>query len=141
MTVAIDILEPFADAETVLRKRLAKQLPATVAVVSATGPSITPPTVLARRMGGDCDRVTDFAVMLVSCFGTTRSESSSLAAQVQAIILNSINTAVALDNDTTALIDGAVVMVADHPENYDNPDLRQVVTTYELRMRRPRPTP
>lgn len=133
-----DQLAPFADVEEVLRKLLRANLASDVAVVSATGPSITMPLVLAKRIGGDCDRITDFAAMLVDCLCTTRPESNVLAAQVQAVILNSINTAITLDNGSVALIDGAVVTVADHPEMYENPDVRQVSATFELRLRRPR---
>ena len=136
--MASDQLAAFADAEEVLRKLLDGELADDVTVVSATGPTLTPPMVIARRIGGDCDRVTDFATMLVSCLCTTRPESNMLAAVVQAVILNAINKAVVLANGSTALIDGAMVQVADHPEQYDNPDVRQVSATYELRMRRPK---
>lgn len=137
--MAIDILGPFADAEEVLRTFLVERLPGTVLVVSATGPTLTPPTVMARRIGGQTDRITDFATMLVSVFCATRPESIALAGQIQACILNATNTPVPLSGGGTALIDGAVVSEADHPELYDNPDLRHVISTYELRMRRPRP--
>ncbi len=130
---------PFADAEEVMRKLLDAELDAEVTVVSATGPAITPPTVVARRIGGDCDGVTDFATMLVTCLCATRPESTALAAQVQAVVLSSVCVAIALNDGTTALIDNIVVVVADHPEMYDNPDVRQVAATYELRMRRPKP--
>lgn len=135
--MAIDLLTEFADAEEVLRKLLQATLPAGVTVVAATGPIVKTPTVMARRIGGDCDRVTDFATMLVSCLCDTRPQSSALAATVQAIILNATNTAIVLADGRTALIDGASVVVADHPELYDNPDLRVVSASFELRMRRP----
>lgn len=131
---------PFADAEEVLRLYLKSVLAPNVIVVSATGPTIVTPTVVARRIGGDNDYITDYAVMMVSCFGAARPESNTLAAQIQTFILNAVNVAVGpLLDGTTALIDNAVVMVADHPEQYENPDVRQVSATYELRMRRPRP--
>lgn len=135
----IDQLAPFADAELVLRTLLAGQLDSSIHVVSATGPTLTMPIVLIRRIGGDTDRITDFATMMVSCLCATRPESNILAAQVQALILNATNTAVALDG-STALIDGASVTVADHPEPYENPDVREVTATFELRMRRPKLT-
>jgi len=135
--VAIDQLGAFADAEEVLRTYLAGVLDPSVSVVSATGPNLTPPMVLVRRLGGECDRVTDFALMMVSCLCATRPESNQLAAQVQAHILDAINATVAITG-ATALIDGAIVTEADHPEAYENPDVRQVTATYELRMRRPR---
>jgi hypothetical protein len=110
-----------------------------VTVVAATGPVVNTPTVMARRIGGDCDRVTDFAQMLVSCMCDKRPQSTALAATVQAIILNAINTQVVLSDGRKALIDGTSVVVADHPELYDNPDLRVVSASFEMRMRRPRP--
>lgn len=133
-----DQLAPFADVEEVLRKLLRANLDGGVMVVSATGPEIIMPMVMVKRIGGDCDRITDFATMLVDTLCSTRPESNVLAAQVQAAILNSVNTAVTLANGSVALIDGAVVMVADHPEMYENPDVRQVSATFELRLRRPR---
>lgn len=139
--MAIDILKPFADSEEVLRRFLSGLLDPAVNVVSATGPTIVTPTVVVRRIGGDNDRVTDFAVMLVSVFCDTRPQSTSLAAIVAAHIQSSTNTAVLLSDGSTALIDGAGVTEADHPELYDNPDLRHVSAAYELRMRRPRPAP
>lgn len=137
--MAIDILTEFADAEEVMRKLLLAGLPAGVSVVSATGPEVKTPTVLERRIGGDCDRVTDFAHMLVTSMCDTRPQSSALAATVQAIVLNAINTAIVLSDGRTALIDGTGIIVADHPELYDNPDLRVVTASFEMRMRRPRP--
>jgi hypothetical protein len=133
-----DQLAPFADAEQVLRKLLRANVDSSVAVVSATGPEIVMPLVAVKRVGGDCDRITDFPAMLVETLAATRPASNVLAAQVQAIILNAVNTSVTLDNGSVALIDGAVVMVADHPEQYENPDVRQVSATFELRLRRPR---
>lgn len=138
--MATDQLGPFADAELVLRLMLDDALADEVRVVSATGPELIPPVVLVRRIGGRCDRVTDFAVMLVSCFGATRPESNVLAAEVQAAILNAVNKAVPLPDDVVALIDGTVVQVADHPDLYENPDVRMVSASFELRMRRPRLT-
>lgn len=137
--MAIDIFGPFADAEEVLRTFLVGKLPTNVLVVSATGPTLTPPTVMARRIGGQNDRITDYSIMLVSVFCGTRPESIAMAADIQAHILNAVNVAVPLSSGGTALIDNAVVAEADHPELYDNPDLRHVISTYELRMRRPRP--
>lgn len=134
----INDFAPFADAEEVLRKLLDSRLAAEVKVVSATGPTVVPPTVMARRIGGDCDYVTDFSTMLVSCLCATRPESNVLAAVVQAVILNARNTSILLTDGSLARIDGAEVIVADHPEQYDNPDLRQVSATYEMRMRRPK---
>lgn len=139
--MAIDILSEFADAEEVLRTYLQDRLGPAVAVVSATGPVLTPPTVKAQRIGGTCDRITDFSEMLVSTFGATRTASIVLAAQVQAHILNATNTPVPLSNGTVALIDGAHISQADHPELYANPDVRHVIATFELRMRRPKPAP
>lgn len=139
--MAIDILSEFADAEEVLRTYLSARLGPGVAVVSATGPTLVAPTVKAQRIGGTCDRITDFPEMLVSSFGATRSESIVLAAQVQAHILNATNTPVALSDGRTALIDGAVISEADHPELYANPDVRHVIATFELRLRRPKPAP
>jgi hypothetical protein len=137
--MAIDQFPPFADAEEVARALLVADLAAEVKVVSATGPTVTPPTVMVRRIGGTCDNVTDFATLLASCFCSTRPESNALAAAVQAVFLNATNQSVTLPDDSVALIDNVVVMVADHPETYENPDLRQVTATYEMRMRRPRP--
>lgn len=133
----------FADAEEVLRELLQIEVPLVaptpaVTIVSATGLTITPPTVIVRRIGGDNDYVTDFPTMLVSCIGASRPASNLLAAQVQTIILNATNYSVPLSDGSRALIDGAVVRVADHPEAYDNPDLRVVTGTYELRLRRPK---
>jgi hypothetical protein len=136
--MAIDQLGPFADAEAVLRIYLGTQLPG-VTIVSATGTNLPTPTVLVRRIGGDNDRFTDFATMLISVFGGTRPESIALAAQVAAHLLNATNTVVPLAGGGRALIDGASVTEADHPELYDNPDLRHVSAAYELRMRRPKP--
>jgi hypothetical protein len=130
-------LPKFADAEEVLRELLQAEFPG-VTVVSATGLTITPPTVVVRRIGGENDFITDYPTMLVSCIGASRPASNLLAAQVQATILNAINYAVALSDGSTALIDGTIVRVADHPETYDNPDLRVVTGTYELRLRRPK---
>lgn len=137
--MAIDVFTEFADAEEVLRKLLLANLTPDVSVVAATGPIVKTPTVMARRIGGDCDRVTDFALMLVTCMCDKRPQSTALAATVQAIILNAINVAVVLLDGRTALIDGTSVVVADHPELYDNPDLRVVTASFEMRMRRPRP--
>lgn len=130
---------PFADAEEVTRKLLRARLLPGVTVVSATGPNLAPPTVVARRIGGDCDGVTDFATMLVTTLCLTRPESNLLSAQIQSIVLSSVCVPILLDDGQTALVDNMVVMVADHPEMYDNPDVRQVSATYELRMRRPWP--
>jgi len=130
-------LPKFADAEEVLRELLQARYPG-VAVVSATGQTITPPTIIVRRIGGENDGITDFPLMLTSCIGDSRPASNLLAAQVQATILNAINDSVVLGDGSTALIDGSIVRVADHPETYDNPDLRVVTGTYELRLRRPK---
>jgi hypothetical protein len=130
-------LAKFADAEEVLREYLQAIFPA-VPVVSATGATITPPIIVVRRIGGESDFITDYPLMLVSCIGASRPASNLLAAQVQATILNAVNDAVALSDGSTALIDGSIVRVADHPEAYDNPDLRVVTGTYELRLRRPK---
>lgn len=130
---------PFADVEEVLRRLLVAELGGGVSVVTATGPEISPPVVKARRIGGENDYITDYATMLVSTFCNTRPESNILAAQIQVIILNAVCRPVLLGNGTTALIDNAVVVTADHPELYENPDVRQVSATYELRLRRPWP--
>ena len=130
-------LPRFADAEEVLRELLQAEFP-TISVVSATGATITPPIIIARRIGGENDFITDYPTMLVSCIGENRPASNLLAARVQAVILNAINYAVPLSDGSTALIDGSIVRVADHPEAYDNPDLRVVTGTYELRLRRPK---
>lgn len=135
--MAIDILPPFADAEEVLRIYLRTKVSAATRIVSATGPELIPPTILLRRIGGYCDRITDFATIYLSCIEATRPKSIVLAAQVQAYLLNATNTAVVLTPTVTALIDGIDVDVADHPEAYENPDVRQVSATFELRMRRP----
>lgn len=130
---------PFADAEEVLRRLLVADLDGGVIVVSATGPELNPPVVKVRRIGGENDYITDYATMLVSSFCATRPESNVLAAQVQVTILNAVCRAILMGDGTTALIDNAVVVTADHPELYENPDVRQVSATYELRMRRPWP--
>ncbi|HEX5525166.1 MAG TPA: hypothetical protein VFX53_17105 [Pedococcus sp.] len=130
-------LRRFADAEEVARELLQAEFPS-VTVVSATGATIVPPTIIVRRIGGENDFITDFPLMLVSCIGATRPASNLLAAQVQAVIMNAINYAIVLSDGSTALIDGSIVRVADHPEAYDNPDLRVVTGTYELRLRRPK---
>jgi hypothetical protein len=127
-------LPAFADAEEVAYTLLS---PLDAPVVKATGPEIIPPLILIRRIGGTCDYVTDFAEIMVVAIGDTRQDSVALQLRCQARIENSFNTTVTLPDQSVVQIDGTSTVLAGHPQEYENIDIREAAAVYQLRMRRP----
>lgn len=124
----------FADAEEVTFALLSPLGPP---VVKATGPTITPPVILIRRIGGHSDRVTDFAEVMVVAIDATRQASVALQLRCQQVIENSFCTEVTLADNSVVLIDGASTVLSGHPQTYENVDIREAAAVYQLLMRRP----
>lgn len=127
-------LPPFADAEEVVRALLA---PLGVQVVKATPPTIVPPLIMIRHIGGTSDYVTAFPHVMISAIGATRAASMALQLQIQAVIENAFATEAVLPDNSVVLIDGTAVLTAGHPEIYENVDIREAAAVYEIKMRRP----
>lgn len=127
-------LPAFADAEEVTYALLS---PIGPPVVKATGPTITPPLILVRRIGGHADRVTDFAEVMVIAIGATRAASVALQLRCQQTMENAFCTEVTLADNSVVLIDGATTVLSGHPQNYENVDIREAAAVYQLLMRRP----
>lgn len=138
-------LGAFADAEEVMRQLLLADPPLVPEghVVRATAANLQDmlPVLLVRKIGGGNDYITDFPQIMVTAICATRAASTLLCEQVTARVLNAFNTAVALPDASTALIDGTLLHQSGHPELYENVDVREVAAVYELKLRRPRPAP
>jgi hypothetical protein len=119
---------PFPDAERVAVELLHPLAPAMV----VTPRQITEPIIQVRRVGGTDDGVTDFARIEVGCIAFTRHEAWHLAEAVRQRILNARATV-----HGGALIDRTAVEIAPQQIPDENPDIRRVVATYRLSMRRP----
>lgn len=126
---------PFADAEDVVCTMLEQVAPA---VTRAPDP-LPEVIILVQRVGGPNDDHTDWPVIEVSVLAsmtatqtTPREVAWTLGEQCRQILLAATRTVWA-----GALIDSVetVTPVTQHPD--DNPDVRRVVATYELEMRRP----
>jgi|SRR6185312_7505101 hypothetical protein len=127
-------LPAFADAEEV---GVALLSPIGPPVVKGTPPTLTPPMIVVRRTGGNCDYVTDFPELMVRALDATRPASMALQLQCQRIIENAFATEVTLDDGTIVLIDGTQTMTSGHPMVYENVDVREVMAIYQIKMRRP----
>lgn len=92
-----------------------------------------PPLIVARRTGGgpDADDITDYPLVLISCYGATYPDAAALADSVQIRVINSPMTIVG-----GILIDEAEIYVGEQeiPDIY--PDDRRISTTYRFGWRR-----
>ena len=128
----------FADAEDVVCTMLERIAPT---ATRATDP-LPERLILVQRVGGPNNEHTDFPVIEVSVLASMTATQTAprevawdLAEQCRQVMLAA----------TRTLWDGALI---DSVENVtpvtqqvdENPDVRRVVATYELEMRRPRPS-
>ncbi|GAA2812793.1 hypothetical protein [Saccharopolyspora taberi] len=119
---------PFPDAERVVMALLGDL--ATVVVV--TPREIIEPLIQVHRAGGSDNGVTDVARLETECIALSRHDAWRLAEAVRQRILNSGATV-----HGGALIDRTAVEIAPQQIPDENPDIRRVVATYRLSMRRP----
>jgi hypothetical protein len=127
-------LPPFADAEEVVLTLLSSIGPP---VVKGTPPTLSPPTIVVKRIGGHSDYITDFPEIYVRCLGVNRPASTALQLQCQQTIENAFATQVTTDDGTVVLIDGTQTLTSGHIMPYENVDVREVAAVYQLKMRRP----
>ncbi|TDC92355.1 hypothetical protein E1161_13355 [Saccharopolyspora aridisoli] len=119
---------PFPDAEQVVMALLEPL--ATVVVVSPR--EISNSLIQIHRAGGADDGVTDIARLETECIACSRHDAWRLAEAVRQRVLNA-----AASVHAGALIDRTAVEIAPQQVPDDNPDIRRVVATYRLSMRRP----
>jgi hypothetical protein len=106
-------------------------------VVKGTPSQLTPPIIVVRRTGGNCDYITDFPELMVRALDTSRPASMALQLECQRIIENAFASEVTLDDGTVVLIDGTQTVTSGHPMVYENVDVREVMAIYQIKMRRP----
>lgn len=126
--MAYNDTRPFPDAEGVMLALLAPV--ASTVVVSPV--AMDEPLIQVRRTGGSDDGVTDHARIEVECVAFDRHNAWRLAECVRQRVL-----AAGATVQDGALIDRTTVETAPQQVPEDNPDIRRVVATYRLAMRRP----
>lgn len=119
---------PFPDTEQVAMALLTPL--ANVVVVSPR--EFTGPVIQVRRAGGADNGVTDTARLEVECIAFSRHEAWRLAEAVRQRVL-----AAGATVHGGALIDRTAVEIAPQQIPDDNVDIRRVVATYRVSMRRP----
>ncbi|MGQ0774549.1 MAG: phage tail termination protein [Pseudonocardiales bacterium] len=122
-------LPPFPDAETVVLELLAAVAP----TVTATADPLILPVIRVQRVGGADDGISDNPRIEVACYGATRAQAWQMAERCRQLVLAGAMTTVA-----GALIDKAATETPAVQLPDDSPDVRRVVGTYRLVMRRPR---
>lgn len=134
------LLPTFADAEYVALLVLDALTYNSAPVPTATTapPNFTTPMVLVRRIGGEDDGFTDFPRIQVDVFGPDRGASFTIAEQARQLLLSAERTQWPLEDGRTALIDHVLTSSPFEEVADDNQDLRHLVGTYDISMRRPR---
>lgn len=142
------VLPPWPDAELVVMALL----DSVGTTVTATD-GVTEPVIRINRTGGDDDRITDRPVIEVACFAPDRAATGdqqpavpgrelawAMAEQCRQVILAARRTVVTYTDkdgrEITALIDNARTATPPDQLPYGNENVRTVVATYVLAMRR-----
>lgn len=94
----------------------------------------TLPTIQVLRTGGSDDYVTDFPNVEVKVLGSSRPSAWDLAEKVRQVVLGARCTQVG-----SALIDGTVTVTPAVQVPDEGDDVRAVVASYQLAMRRLKP--
>lgn len=128
--------DPWPDAELVLLDLLSPLVP-TGTTVTHTDEDLTPPCIQVQRIGGTNDGVTDRPLVQVTCYGSTRQEAWTLARLVEQHVLAAPGHAINGDYTENAVIDYAATSVAGRQTQYENPDVRTVISDYRVDLRRP----
>jgi hypothetical protein len=123
----------YPDANRVLIAMLSDIAPTVLRIPN----DFQPPLIQVRRVGGqpDPDDVTDYPIMLVSCYGATYGEAQDLLSQVQVRILTSPMTVV-----DGVLVDSSGIHVGEVELPGPWPDDRRLNATFQLGWRRQFPT-
>jgi hypothetical protein len=108
-------------------------LDSVASTVTSTPANFTPPLVQVQRIGGEDDGLTDYPVVVVTCYGASRSDAWEMAEDCRQLILASVN-----EEPGGALVDSAATITPAQQIPDPNTALRVVTATYRLGLRRPR---
>jgi hypothetical protein len=129
----------FPDANAVLINMLRDIAP----TVLRPPAEFVPPLIQVKRVGGQSDPedVTDFPIMLISCYGRNWGEAQDLLSKVQVRILTSPLTEVPVldpQGNVTGrvLVDSAAIHVGEVELPGEWPDDRRLNATFQLGWRR-----
>lgn len=119
---------PYPDAERVVMDLLDGIAP----TVTSLPHKFDTPVIVVQRVGGapDADDITDYPLVLVSCYGADRPAAWALAAEAQVAVLSSPG------QGDGFCVDEAEVATGDQQIPDLDPDDRRVTSVYRLGWRR-----
>lgn len=131
------VLPAFPDVENAVCALLETVAP----TVTRTPDPLLERLILVRRIGGEQDEHTDYPTVEVQCLALATSTQTAPrdVAQDMGSRANQLLSAAACTAPNGALIDRVDCILGPALMPDENPDLRKVVATYELALRRPRP--
>ena len=126
------MLPAFPDVEAALLDLLS-----TVATtVVETGDPLSPPVIRINRVGGAVyGNLTDRPRVEIACYGSKRADARTLDEQVRQAMLAYYHGGTTPDG---VLLDRVREDTSPTPIPYEAPDVRRVVSTYVVSLRRPR---